>query len=59
VKGGKVPQEILIQGSQRSAVEDALEKRGVKQVGRDKGTAGAGNWVEVVDKTKGKGKGRR
>jgi translation initiation factor 2D len=58
-KGGKLPQEILIQGSQRTPVEEALERRGVKQVGRGKGGSGAGNWVEVVDKTKGKGKGRR
>jgi translation initiation factor 2D len=59
-KGGKVLMEILIQGSQNQAVEDALDRRGVG-VGSGKvrkGLTGGGSWVEVVDRTK-KGKGRR
>ena len=40
--------EVLVQGAQRERVLWAVEKRGVKR-----------EWVDVVDKTKGKGKGRR
>ena len=40
--------EVLVQGNQRERVMGALEKRGVRR-----------EWVDVVDKTKGKGKGRR
>ncbi|ORY15472.1 eukaryotic translation initiation factor SUI1 family protein [Clohesyomyces aquaticus] len=38
--------EVMIQGPQKDAVVKALEKRGVNR-----------NWVEVIDKTKGKKKG--
>ncbi|KAF2471460.1 eukaryotic translation initiation factor SUI1 family protein [Lindgomyces ingoldianus] len=38
--------EVMVQGPQKDAVIKALEKRGVNR-----------NWVEVVDKTKGKKKG--
>lgn len=60
VSKGKVPQEVLIQGSQKGPVEEALERRGVRgSSGKGKGKGNVGAWVEVVDKTKGKGKGRR
>lgn len=46
-KNEKPVEEVMVQGPQRDAVVKALEKRGMDK-----------RWVEVVDKTKGKGKGR-
>ena len=40
-------EEVMVQGPQKDAVVKALERRGVDR-----------RWVEVLDKTKGKGKGR-
>lgn len=41
-------EEVRVQGSQRDAVVTALEKRGLDR-----------RWVEMADKTKGKGRGGR
>ena len=37
--------EIMVQGPQKDAVVKALERRGINK-----------QWIEVLDKTKGKGK---
>lgn len=43
----KVPvMELMVQGPQQAAVTKALEKRGVRK-----------QWIDVVDRTKGKKKG--
>ena len=46
-KNEKPVEEVMVQGPQKEAVVKALERRGCDK-----------RWVEVVDKTKGKGKGR-